>query len=129
MMVLLVCFGAAIADGAIFGALSWRVIVATILILLVVRPLSGWISLAGHPASRQEKAVIAFMGIRGLGSFYYLAYALGQAEFEEKQILWVTVCSVVLVSIIIHGVVVTPIMRHLDQANRTRPGAKELPPL
>ena len=73
--------------------------------------------------------MIAFMGIRGLGSFYYVAYALGQAEFEAKQILWVTVCSVVLVSIIIHGVVVTPIMRHLDQGRWTRPGTKELPPV
>ena len=26
--------------------------------------------------------MIAFFGIRGLGSFYYLAFALGQAEFD-----------------------------------------------
>ena len=129
MMVLLVCFGAAIAEGSIFGALSWQVIVATALILFVVRPISGWVSLAGHTASRPEKAVIAFLGIRGLGSFYYVAYALGQAEFDSQQVLWVTVCCVVLVSIIIHGVVVTPIMRRLDQGRPRRPGAKELSPI
>jgi hypothetical protein len=50
MMVLLVCFEAAIAEGTIFGALSWPVIATTALILIVVRPLSGWISLARHPA-------------------------------------------------------------------------------
>jgi NhaP-type Na+/H+ or K+/H+ antiporter len=60
--------------------------------------------------------VIAFFGIRGLGSFYYLAYALGQADFGEPQILWVTVCCVVLVSIVTHGMIVTPAMRHLKFA-------------
>ncbi|MCF6113152.1 cation:proton antiporter [Mesorhizobium muleiense] len=129
MMVLLVCFGAAIAEGTIFGALSWPVIAVTALILFVVRPLSGWISLARHPASSPEKAAIAFFGIRGLGSFYYVAYALGQAEFEAPQIIWVTVCSVVLVSIVTHGVLVTPIMRHLDYDKSARSATKETQPL
>jgi NhaP-type Na+/H+ or K+/H+ antiporter len=128
MMVLLVCFGAAIAEGTIFGALSWPVIATTALILFVVRPLSGWISLARHPASSPEKAAIAFFGIRGLGSFYYVAYALGQAEFEAPQIIWVTVCSVVLVSIVTHGVLVTPIMRHLDYHRSARSATKETQP-
>jgi sodium/hydrogen antiporter len=129
MMVLLVCFGAAIAEGTIFGALSWPVIATTALILFVVRPLSGWISLARHPASSPEKAAIAFFGIRGLGSFYYVAYALGQAGFEAPQIIWVTVCSVVLVSIVTHGVLVTPIMRHLDYNRSARSATKETQPL
>jgi NhaP-type Na+/H+ or K+/H+ antiporter len=117
MMVLLVWFGAAIAEGSVFRALSWEVVAATGMILFAVRPLAGWISLVGHPASSSEKAVIAFFGIRGLGTFYYVAYALGQARFDAPQILWVTVCCVVLVSIIIHGVLVTPIMRRLEQGN------------
>lgn len=114
MMVLLVFFGAAIAQGAIFGALSWQVVVVAILILLVIRPLAAWIGLLGTPQPLPEKLVISFFGIRGLGSFYYLAYALGQAEFEQAGILWVTVCLVVLISIILHGITVTPIMRRLD---------------
>ena len=62
--------------------------------------------------------MIAFFGIRGLGSFYYLAFALGQAEFDQPETLWVTVCLVVLVSIVIHGVTVTPAMRFLDRQRR-----------
>jgi NhaP-type Na+/H+ or K+/H+ antiporter len=115
MMLLLVCFGAAIAEGSIFGALSWRVVATAALVLFVVRPLSGWVSLLGYPAKPLEKGVIAFFGIRGLGSFYYVAYALGQTVFEQPQILWVTVCFVVLSSIVMHGVLVTPIMRQLDR--------------
>ncbi|RWK69972.1 MAG: sodium:proton antiporter, partial [Mesorhizobium sp.] len=115
MMVLLVCFGAAIAEGSIFGALSWRVIVTIVLMLFVVRPLAAWVGLIGFHTSSREKAVIAFFGIRGLGSFYYLAFALGQAEFEGATILWVTVCFAVLSSVVMHGVMVTPIMHQLDR--------------
>ena len=43
MMVLLVCFGAAIAEGSIFGALSWRVVAAAALVLVVIRPLCAWL--------------------------------------------------------------------------------------
>ncbi len=121
MMVVLVCFGAAIAEGTIFSAFSWQVAIVTAMILFVVRPLSGYISLAGYRATQPEKFVIAFFGIRGLGSFYYLAFALGQAKFEQPQVLWVTVCSVVFASIVMHGILVTPTMERLD-AKKVRAG-------
>ena len=115
MMVFLVFFGAAIAEGSVFSALNWSVVAIAALTLFVVRPASAWISLIGCAEPRLEKAVIAFFGIRGLGSIYYLAYATGQAKFERPEDLWVTVFLVVLASIVVHGILVTPIMRHLDQ--------------
>ncbi|MEQ1956237.1 cation:proton antiporter [Mesorhizobium yinganensis] len=118
MMVLLVCFGAAIGEGAVFGALSWQVVITAVLILIAIRPLSGWVGLAGYAAPAAEKGVIAFFGIRGLGSFYYLAFALGQADFERPELLWVTVCFVVLSSIIAHGMLVTPVMNKMDRSLR-----------
>jgi NhaP-type Na+/H+ or K+/H+ antiporter len=118
MMVLLVCFGAAIAEGSVFRALDWNVVAAAFLVLFVVRPLSGWLSLAGSASPLKEKAVIAMFGIRGLGSFYYIAYAMGQAAFEKPEILWVTVSLVVLGSIVLHGIAVTPVMRNLDKRRR-----------
>ena len=114
MMVLLVCFGAAIADGSIFGALSWQTVAVGLIILLVVRPVAGIIGLAGTGRRRGEKWVISFFGIRGLGSFYYIAYALGHAAFQSET-LWTVVCFVVLVSIVMHGIMVNPIMRALDR--------------
>ena len=120
MMILLVCFGAAIGEGSIFAGLTWEVVLMALLILFVVRPVSGWLCLANHPAPPSQKAAIAFFGIRGLGSFYYLAYALGQAEFEQAQTLWVTVCFVVISSIFTHGVLATPTMRLVDHQTRRR---------
>ncbi|WP_275785942.1 cation:proton antiporter [Pararhizobium gei] len=115
MMLLMVCFGAVIADGALLHALNWRMAVATLLILFVLRPLSGWISLIGAPQPRHEKAVISIFGIRGLGSFYYLAFATGEAKFPGTEILWQSVFLTVLVSIVVHGIAVTPVMRWLDR--------------
>ena len=120
MMVLLVFFGAAIAEGSVFKAWNWNIVAIAALVLFVVRPLSAWISLIGSPEPPSEKAVIAFFGIRGLGSFYYLAYATGQAQFERAEDLWVTVCLVVLASIVLHGIAVTPVMRHLDRGGPNR---------
>jgi NhaP-type Na+/H+ or K+/H+ antiporter len=115
MMVFLVFFGAAIAEGSVFSALNWSVVAIAALTLFVVRPVSAWIGLIGSAEPRIEKAVIAFFGIRGLGSIYYLAYATGLAKFERPEDLWATVFLVVLASIVVHGILVTPTMRYLDQ--------------
>ncbi|MBA8878309.1 cation:proton antiporter [Phyllobacterium myrsinacearum] len=114
MMVVLVCFGAAIAEGSVFGALNWKIVIAALAIIFLVRPLAGWIGLIGSQISGKEKAIISFFGIRGLGSFYYLAYAVGQASFVRSDILWLTVSLVVLMSVILHGIAVTPVMRRLE---------------
>jgi NhaP-type Na+/H+ or K+/H+ antiporter len=62
--------------------------------------------------------VISFFGIRGIGSIYYLAYAMNRADFGHEELLWATIGFVVLVSIVVHGVTVTPIMRRLDRSGR-----------
>ena len=120
MMVLLICFGLAIAEGSVFGALDLKVAAVSVSILLIVRPLCAGISLIGAPLPLEETAVIAFFGIRGLGSFYYVAFAIGMANFGDTRTVWVTVCLVVLMSIVMHGISVTPVMRLLDKRRKQR---------
>ncbi|MCJ2089771.1 cation:proton antiporter [Methylobacterium sp. E-005] len=115
MMVLLVGFGFALAGGGLLTGLTWPAAVFVALALLVVRPLCGWVGLTGSGLPGDERAVIAFFGIRGLGTVYYLAYALGHAPFEAPDLLWSTVGLAVLVSIVLHGVTVTPVLRFLDR--------------
>ncbi|MFC1457708.1 cation:proton antiporter [Microvirga arabica] len=114
MMVLLVIFGGALAEGGLL-ILNWQVVLYAILAIFLVRPLIGWISLLGRDQKWDEKAVISFFGIRGLGSAYYLAYGLNHASFEEPHLLWGTMGLIVLISIVLHGTTVTPIMRYLDR--------------
>jgi sodium/hydrogen antiporter len=118
MMVLLVLFGGAISAGGIFNGLTWPVVLFAIAAVFLVRPVVGWISLAGAPQPQEEKAVIAFFGIRGLGSVYYLAYGLGRAEFETPDVMWSAIALVILISIVLHGTTVTPVMRLLDRRPR-----------
>ena len=120
MMVLLVLFGAAIAEGSLAEAMNWPSALFTALALFLVRPLCGWVGLAGQRLPFAERLAISFFGIRGVGSFYYLAYALGAAEFEDPRVLWSATGLVVLVSIVLHGTTVTPVMRYLDSRSTAR---------
>ena len=85
MMVVLVCFGAAIAEGTVFRAFDWRVAAVALTIIFLVRPAAGWLGLIGSEIPGREKAVIAIFGIRGLGSFYYMAYATGSCRIRQTR--------------------------------------------
>ncbi|WP_424134537.1 cation:proton antiporter [Roseomonas chloroacetimidivorans] len=115
MMALLVLLGGAVAAGGLLAAVDIRVVVFAVVAIFVVRPLAGWIALWGTGRPTEERATIAFFGIRGLGSFYYLAFALGHAEFQAAGTLWATVATVVLISVFLHGTTVTPAMTALDR--------------
>lgn len=127
MMVMLLLFGGALMSGML-APLGWVDVLAAVLILLLVRPMTGLLGLIGFKAERSEKLTLAFFGIRGVGSFYYLAYALNHMEVAGAERLWGIVGLVVLMSILIHGIMVTPIMRRLDQVTGREPGSSAPPP-
>lgn len=114
MMVMLVLFGGTLAHGLI-DALSWSAVGAAAAILLLVRPVAGVIGLTGVAMPLGEKLAIGFFGIRGMGSIYYIAYALNAAEFDVPNALWAVTGLIVLLSILVHGTTVTPIMRRIDR--------------
>lgn len=115
MMVLLVCFGSVLAEGTLLSLVDWRVVVVSVLVLAVVRPVAGWLSLLGCKQPASEKLIVSIFGIRGLGSIYYLAYASSRAEFSRIESVWATVLLIILLSIVVHGVAVTPVMRWIDR--------------
>ncbi|MEZ5648940.1 MAG: cation:proton antiporter [Burkholderiaceae bacterium] len=72
-------------------------------LILLIRPLSGWISLIRTDLARRERAIVSFYGIRGIGSIYYLSYAAGQIEFVNEAQLWALTGFTILLSTILHG--------------------------
>jgi sodium/hydrogen antiporter len=99
--------GFLVALGAVLPLLfaeltSIHVLVAG-LFLLVIRPLSGWIALAGNDLGRSDRAIIAAYGVRGVGSIYYLCYAGSHIEFVDEASLWSLVALIILASTILHG--------------------------
>lgn len=113
MVLVLVGFGNAIAHG-LFHSIGWPELALAAVILLIVRPVAGWLSLLGSPLPSRARALIAFFGIRGMATFYYIAYAVRRAKFDSGVDLWATTGVVVFVSILLHGVTSMPLMRWAD---------------
>lgn len=127
MMILLVLFGGALVSG-LLAPLRVMDVFAAVIILLVIRPIAGAVALIGVKAEWREKLTLAFFGIRGVGSFYYLAYGLYHMPSEGGDRLWAIVGLVVLLSVLLHGLTVTPIMRLLDQSQGRDPDSDANPP-
>lgn len=89
-------------------------------IVLVIRPLIGWFALTPGKTGPRERFVIAFFGVRGIGSLFYIAYGLQNGEFPAGERLWAIVSVVILASVLIHGVAASPTMGLLDRARRRR---------
>jgi sodium/hydrogen antiporter len=106
-----------VAVVVVIGALLWAVPWAHAswllagLLLLLVRPLSVAIGLAGSGTTRQRRWLMGWFGIRGIGSLYYLMYAInhGLPQHLAGQLVALTL-SVMVASIVLHGVSVTPLM-------------------
>ncbi|WP_240500002.1 cation:proton antiporter [Sphingomonas montana] len=117
MMLLLLLFGGMLAAG-LLDDIGWRECTFAAIMLLVIRPLAGWISLIGIDRPKLELGIIAFFGIRGLGSVYYLSYGFNHAAFQHEYNLWGTLGLIIVASILMHGVLVTPVMNRLHRHYR-----------
>ncbi len=86
------------------------------LLFLVIRPLVVWLGLLGARQTDISRPFIAWFGIRGLGSLYYLFYAIGHGLPKPlaAQLTAITF-SVVAVSIIVHGLTVTLFMKKYEE--------------
>ncbi len=122
MMAGLLLFGGALVSG-LLAPLGWMEVLVAILVLLVVRPAAGMIGLLGSRADLSEKLTLAFFGIRGVGSFYYLAYGLNHMNGGGHERLWAVMGLVVVLSIVMHGLTVTPVMRLIDRLHGRDPDA------
>jgi sodium/hydrogen antiporter len=93
------------------------------LLFLVIRPISIAIGLFGAEGGRLQHRLIAWFGIRGVGSIYYLTYAVNHGLAPElAQRLTALTLTVVATSIIAHGISVTPLMNLYQKSARTKLG-------
>ena len=121
-LLVLLLLGVALTRGLLEG-LDWRGVVVGLGVLLVVRPVAGVLALTpwrrregASELTPAERGAVAFFGVRGVGSLYYLAYATGEADFARDDWLWSTVVFTLVASVFVHGVLSTPVMRRLDRA-------------
>ncbi len=89
----------------------WQAIWFVPLLFFVIRPLAVWIGLRGSESDPVQKRLVSWFGIRGIGSLYYLSYAIVHGVPEEiaTELAAITLTTIAI-SILLHGITVTPLM-------------------
>jgi sodium/hydrogen antiporter len=97
---------------------SWKAVSIALFLFVVARPISVLIALSGTAATWQIKGLTAWFGVRGIGSLYYLMYAI-QHGLTKKLALELTQITLIVValSIVLHGLTVKPFMQRFWQRN------------
>jgi NhaP-type Na+/H+ or K+/H+ antiporter len=96
--------------------LSWVGAGFAAVLFLVIRPVSVVLGLLGLATPRVRVGYLAWFGIRGIGSLYYLMFAITRGlDAGLARELTSIVLTVVTISIVVHGVSVTPLMERYDR--------------
>lgn len=115
--------GIVLATGAMLAVIEWRSEMLWFIpvFFLIVRPMAVYVGLLGTRVETTQRRLIAWFGIRGIGSIYYLMYAIthGLEPTLAQQMLSITL-SVVVASVIAHGISVTPLMKHYEDRKAAR---------
>lgn len=114
-MVLVLMVGAMLAYAPAPPVVWWFIP----LVLVVLRPLSVLFALPGERLNAPEMAMIGWFGIRGIGSVFYLLFALGQGlDPQVSETLISLTLWTVAASIVAHGITAQPLMRSYERFKR-----------
>ena len=95
----------------------WPAVGLAALLLCGIRPLSTWLMLRGTRTTRAQRHLIGWFGIRGIGSLYYLSYALNHGiDSNAADGLLAVVITVVACGIVVHGISVTPLLNRYERS-------------
>jgi NhaP-type Na+/H+ or K+/H+ antiporter len=97
---------------------DWRALAIAAVLFCAIRPLSVWLIPWGRLLDGRQRTLIGWFGIRGIGSFYYLFYALNHPLSPSVATLCTDLTlSVVALSILIHGISTQPMLARYEQQN------------
>jgi sodium/hydrogen antiporter len=86
------------------------------LLLMVIRPIAVLPSLWRSRTTGSQRIMMCWFGIRGVGSMYYLMYGITMGvEPSTARILMGLTLATITVSIMVHGLSVTPMMKHYQK--------------
>jgi NhaP-type Na+/H+ or K+/H+ antiporter len=101
--------------------LDLRVFAFAVFVLVVARPVAVAASLAGERMPARERRLLQWFGVRGIGSLYWLAFALNRgAPGADAAVLAAATLALIGLSVLVHGISATPVMGwHLRRRGRT----------
>jgi NhaP-type Na+/H+ or K+/H+ antiporter len=115
LVVWIILFGASIMNGML-SLTDWKGIVFAFAFVLIIRPIAGIISMIGIKDSFKNKLAISFLGIKGIGSVFYLSWAFVEFEgFEHKNELYAITAYIILISVVLHGLTAPSIIEYFKR--------------
>jgi len=95
---------------------SWRAVGLALFIFTIARPLSVMVGLIGTRTPWRIRGLTGWFGVRGIGSLYYLMYAIqhGLPEALAVELIHLTLVVVAL-SVLVHGITAKPVMSQFWQ--------------
>lgn len=95
---------------------TWQAVAVALFLFFVARPLSVLLVLAPTRVPMHRRLLISWFGVRGIGSLFYLMYAIthGVPEPLALELLNAVLITVTL-SILVHGLSIRPLLRHYEQ--------------
>ncbi len=119
-VVVVILVGAMLSIVGVHSSVVW---VAPVMFVLL-RPLAVALGLLGGGLSRPQLLLTAWFGIRGIGSVYYLSFAITHGlDVELATTLASLTLAVVAASVLVHGISVTPLMSWYERSARNTKGA------
>ena len=80
------------------------------MLFFVLRPASVMLALAGSSMDRRQRWLASWLGIRGVGTFYYLLLAVEQAPQDVSRALAPLLLTAIVASVLVHGISASPLM-------------------
>ncbi|HBV40021.1 MAG TPA: sodium:proton antiporter, partial [Erwinia sp.] len=82
-----------------------------LVLFVFIRPTAVWLGTAGIKAPWQQKMIIGWLGIRGIGSINYIAWAYTHGVAGEEMTRMANIAfTLIVASVIVHGISVTPLL-------------------
>jgi len=106
-------FGGSIMAG-ILNFVTLEILIFSVCCVFIVRPILGYVAQFNSKLSKKKRMVISFFGIRGIGSVFYLTYAIKNGQFENTDQLFSIVALVILISILLHGFTAKRLMAKIE---------------
>ena len=102
---------------------EWAAIPLAAVMFVVIRPLSTLLLLKGTPTTTKQRQLMGWFGIRGIGSLYYVSYAInhGAGWGAASQVVGLVV-GVIALSVVVHGVTMRPILAWYERSLERRDG-------
>jgi NhaP-type Na+/H+ or K+/H+ antiporter len=123
-LTVLLLLGSVLPIGGVLEV-GWAVFVVAFGLIFLVRPLSVLIALLPSGLVLRQRLFIAWFGIRGIGSIYYLGFAFAALTPGDARPIFSVVAVAILVSVALHGLSSGPLTGRLMAAERRPERASE----